>query len=172
LEMANKQFQSKDSAHVTETSMTAQTPLATFVYSKTVRRVYIDLDETRVEKIQLSDQLAYVLGFRHTVLYGSAFGDYAHDLQNTTSNVYVLCDLIYPQIVGNKRQQLLRVIPTMTGAPGGMMKQTFDHIFYFPLLNTTIDSIQITLANELGAEIPYNFGTVVAVLKLRPIYRA
>ena len=81
-------------------------------------------------------------------------------------SLYVYCDIITHQLVGDTRAPLLRIVP-VHGKPGENVTVTFDNIQYRPTRGGTIQSIEVDIRDGAGDPIPFYGGLVVVTLHLR-----
>lgn len=85
------------------------------------------------------------------------------------SHALVYCNIVKPQIVGDKLQQVLRSITINTnkyihGAQGYM---NFPHKQYVPLNVNLVDEIHIDIRDNTGYHLPFNGGTSSLILHFR-----
>ncbi len=139
-------------------------------YDKTYSRVRIKLDTTAIKGVVLGTPLQYMLGFggkwSYTFSKAQVFGTYPPDLTSGFNTLYVYCDLIQPQIVGNILAPLLRTV-----AVSGEFGKTVDKIFlephYLPLRNKRFDTVQLSIKSDQNESVKFNFGKSIIKLHLR-----
>jgi hypothetical protein len=73
--------------------------------------------------------------------------------------IYVCCDIVQPQIVGNTSAKLLKSIP-VKGKLGDVITKTFTNIQNVP-------DVEIVLWNDTGNPVPSERGKVIATLHFR-----
>ena len=71
------------------------------------------------------------------------------------SSMYIYCDLIKYQMVGDTQAPLLGVLPVQ-GSYGEQIFWGFNPPYYIPLNKQHIDSITIRICTDTGDEIPFN----------------
>ena len=81
--------------------------------------------------------------------------------------IYVYCDLIERQQVGDSYVQLLRTLPTRSGVQGDLITETFDNIHYGGVERGTFETVEIHLVDHLGINIPFRRGTVTVKLHFK-----
>jgi hypothetical protein len=118
----------------------------------------------------LSPLLQYILGFEKSDLI---FGDddtisaaYPPDLRAGVDSLFVYCDIVEPQIVGARREQLLRIIP-IKGAYAEIVHHDFISPHYVPVLNKQFGSIDISIKTDQNMPVAFRFGKTVAKLHFR-----
>ncbi len=82
------------------------------------------------------------------------------------STIYVYCDIVEPQIVGDTNAQLLKTIP-VEGKFGDVIAKTFTNIQYVPIQTKSFENIEILLRNNTGEPVPFERGKVVSALHFR-----
>ena len=90
---------------------------------------------------------------------------YVADL-TTVSTIYVYCDIVQPQIVGDTSAQLLKSIPA-EGTFGDIITKTFTNIQYVPMQRKLFEDVEILLRSDTGDPVPFERGKVVTTLHFR-----
>lgn len=65
------------------------------------------------------------------------------------STIYVYCDTVEPQVVGNTGAQLLRSIPA-EGKFGDVIAKTFPSIQYVPVQTKSFEDVEVLLRSDTG----------------------
>ena len=81
--------------------------------------------------------------------------------------IYVYCDLIERQQVGDSYVQLLRTLPTRSGVQGDLITETFDNIHYGSVERGSFEMVEIHLVDHLGINIPFRRGIVTVKLHFK-----
>ena len=116
--------------------------------------------------IALHGQLAKILGFGEDVkVRKSKESPYVAELHSITS-IYVYCNIVQPQIVGNTMVPLLRTIP-VSGNSSDLITKTFTNIQYVPVQTKSFEDIKILLRTDTGDPVPFERGKVIVTLYLR-----
>ena len=112
-------------------------------------------------------QMARILGFGgdDIKILKSQESPNVAELQIITS-IYVYCDIVQPQIVGNTMVLLLRTIP-VSGNSGDVITKTFTNIQYVPVQTKSFEDIEILLRTDTGDSVPFESGKVIATLYFR-----
>ena len=118
-------------------------------------------------RVTFSPALARVLGFSETVYEkpGVFRGSKIVNL-NDVNAIYIYCDLVQPQIVGDILTPLLDVVAAK-GKSGENISRRYDHIHYRPILKKNFSSINISLRDDQGNKIRFRKGKVIITLRLR-----
>ena len=80
--------------------------------------------------------------------------------------IYVYCDIVEPQIVGDVLTQLQDVIP-VKGRSGENISRRFDKPHYRPVLKKNFSNIHIFLRDDQGNSIRFRKGKSNITLHLR-----
>jgi hypothetical protein len=82
--------------------------------------------------------------------------------------LFVYCDIVRHQFVGNKMAPLLRIVPS-SGQLGDTIVERFTRPYYVPVSKGYINSVEIQINNDSGDLIKFISGKVVCVLHLRKV---
>ena len=150
-----------------------------FVQDKITKLINIKLDITKIKGIAFSKRVGYMLGFDsqyYTVpstepisaknKWYSVRSSYPPNLKVDGSILYIYCDLLLPQLVGNTSAPLLRIVHT-SGEYGSSVEKTFHHKNYIPLIINNFSHIHIDIKTETGRYIEFNSGKTILTLHFR-----
>ncbi|EFO93440.1 hypothetical protein CRE_23107 [Caenorhabditis remanei] len=126
------------------------------------------LNPAEVLFVEFDKACGYFLGFEDTIVRESSVAPHKVDFFGDVSVIYLYSDLVDPIIVGNRKSNLLSVIPC-TGKYGSIIYYTVPNPRYVPLINSNIDSIRIELLTDGGDPILFSWGTTIAVLHFKKI---
>ena len=117
--------------------------------------------------VGLYGQLSKILGYGggDVKVRKSKKSPYVADLHGTTS-IYVYCNIVQPQIVGNTSVRLLRTIPVSLKS-GDVITKTFTNIQCVPVQTKSFEDIEILLRTDTGDPVPFERGKVIATLYFR-----
>ena len=85
---------------------------------------------------------------------------------NIVNTLFVYSDIIDNDIVGDELVPLLRSI-NVSGEPGAIIHEAFHRIYYKRVNRSNIQTIEIQVNSEKGAEVKFESGSVIAVLHFR-----
>lgn len=118
-----------------------------------------------IKHISFSPKLALQLGFQpyenlHENLYRKG-NNVANVLLGLPCQMFVYCDIIEPQIVGDYFTKLLRNVSVDHSKYfyGSTKSHDFNPIHYVPLLKREFENIEIDIRSDTGDTIPFSFGT-------------
>ena len=75
----------------------------------------------------------------------------------TVSTIYVYCDIVEPQIVGDRSAQLLKSIPVL-GKFGDIIAKTFINIQCAPIRMKSFEVVEVLLRSDTGDPVPFRPG--------------
>ena len=138
-----------------------------FVYDKMTRKVTLRMTERA--KMHMNPNLARILGFKNAKMSGpvQTEADSIMDLNEDYHSVFVYCDIVSPNTVGDTLAPLLRIVPTFNRE-----KPVVHHIFqtphYFPVSRNNFNQVEILLKNHLGQTLSFGSGQTIVTLHFRP----
>ena len=108
--------------------------------------------------IALYGQLSKILGFGggDIKVRKSSESPYLSDLHDIAS-IFIYCNIVQPQIVGNTSVPLLRTI-AVSGKSGDVITKTFNNIQYVPVQTKSFEDIEILLRTDTGDPCHMNVG--------------
>jgi hypothetical protein len=123
----------------------------------------------KVQTVQISKHLQYLMGFDRNVFDTGikvVRAKYPPDMRGGIDSLYVYCDLIVPQIVGNTKQQLLRIVP-VSGSYGQVVDKVFAAPHYVRLLKKKFSTIEMSINTDINKPISFQSGKTVIKLHFR-----
>lgn len=90
-------------------------------------------------------------------------------MNNTPHHMYIYCDIITPQLVGDSLAQLLRIV-TIDKAQvdsNDQAVQVFSHPHYVPVMRRDFQHLEIDLRDDLGSPLPFIDGQLNVKLHFR-----
>ena len=110
-----------------------------------------------------------MLGFGggDTKVRKSSESPYVSDLHDIAS-IFVYCNIVQPQIVGNASVPLLRTI-AVSGKSGDLITKTFNNIQYVPVQAKSFENIEILLRTDTDDPVPFERGKMIATLYFRKL---
>ena len=138
----------------------------TFSFNPRIHKVSVTLATKHC--VGLYGQLSKILGFGggDVKVRKSKESPYVAELHGITS-IYVYCNIVQPQIVGNTSVPLLRTIP-VSGKSGDVITKTFTNIQYVPVQTKSFEDIEILLRTDTGDPVTDETYTDVE-LPLKPL---
>ena len=124
--------------------------------------------------VRLRREQAIVLGFMpfedstetYDIENAQETGTYKANLYRET-NIHVYCDIVQPQIVGDKMTPLVAVVPYQKTT-----SETFyavENIHYIPVQTKVFQNIQVHLRSSTEESIPFEHGRAAITLHLKPL---
>ena len=135
-----------------------------FSYDNLSRKVTVHL-KTNAE-VSLND-MAYMLGFTpKQIISKTTKGDRQVDLEYGFHDLFVYCDLIQSQYVGDALVPLLRIVP-VEGEDGQRVSKSFLRPQYVPVSRKQFETIEVNIKRDTGESVPFEFGRVLLTLHFR-----
>lgn len=144
-----------------------------FRYDELSKYVHVAVMDENIKSLSLSTQLSLQLGFEpHRNLVEKGLGKCPANLHlGLPPQLFVYCDIIEPQIVGDVMTPLLRIIPLDPSKYiyGANKMHVFSPPHYLPVMRREFDTIEIDIRTSTGQKIPFQFGTVCIKLHFRKL---
>lgn len=146
-------------------------------YDQVLKRITLSFDPKVIGTVALGKHLQYMLGLDDATEQLRIFDQpethalYPVDLRTGFYALYIYCDLVESQILGNTLVQLLRIVPT-EGNYGDIINTTFHSPHYISVLKKHFNSVQISIKDDQNQLVPFDFGKSILKLhfrKKRPI---
>ena len=126
-------------------------------------------------KVQLRREQAIVLGFMKfedstevKEIANTETGEYEANLHRET-NIHVYCDIVQPQIVGDKTQSLLAIVPSEKTTGTYETVYAVENIHYIPVQTKSFQEVGILLRSSTNESIPFEYGRATITLHLKPL---
>ena len=126
-------------------------------------------------KVYLRREQAIVLGFMKfddsaemKEITKAETGSYEANLHQET-NIHVYCDIVQPQIVGDKMEPLLGVVPCEKTTETYETLYAVENIHYIPIQTKSFQKIKILLRSSTNESIPFEYGRATITLHLKPV---
>ena len=121
--------------------------------------------QNKVE-VYFSD-IGQMLGFLpKEVISKTSTADREAYLDHGFHDLYVYCDIIQPQYVGDALVPLLRIVP-VEGKDGERISKSFIRPQYVPVSRKQFESIEVNIKRDTGETVPFEFGRVLLTLHFR-----
>ena len=134
-----------------------------FSYDNLSRKVTVYLKNNA--EVSLND-MAYMLGFTlEQIISKTTKGDGQVDLEYGFHDLFVYCDLIQSQYVGDALVPLLRIVPV--GEDGQRVSKSFVRSQYAPVSRKQFETIEVNMKRDTGESVPFEFGSVLLTLHFR-----
>ena len=142
------------------------------------RKICHEYDECDfdVHSVELSASLKKILGFRQDgarsvdVDRGEVSGDFPANINNDLPrNLLVYANICQPYITGDVYSRLLRSVALDFSqyTYGRAMYVNFPRPVYIPVLCSSFETIEILIRNEVGLNVPFDFGTSTLTLHFK-----
>lgn len=135
-------------------------------YNEAVGRFEVKIGDKAVDRIELTPQISYVLGFEE----GRAFKDgdmakYAPDLRGSVSHlcVYMGSGAVEEIIFGHSLSNLLQIV-AVEGQNGDVIQKEFQHPLMHKIVAREIDTLDFEIRSLDGRLVNFDYGTIVLTL--------
>ncbi|KAL3087903.1 hypothetical protein niasHS_009465 [Heterodera schachtii] len=131
-----------------------------FNYNVNRNRFVLNTDPRYVKKVEVSPQLAYILGFNNTeFMQPEIEAHFMPDMSGGVSSFHVYTpDLIEPMMIGDVTAPVLRIV-TIRGKPDQVVEEQFFAIQYHKILLKEVSEILIEIRTNSGSLMPFQYGT-------------
>lgn len=135
-----------------------------FTYDKLSRRITVHIEGGI--KMFFSD-LGPMLGLDYSIFYDkTTTAPREVDLDHGFHNLYVYCDIVETQFVGNAQVPLLRIVP-VEGNDGERVTNTFTSPQYLPVSRKEFETIEVNIRRDSGEIVPFEAGRLLVTLHFR-----
>lgn len=134
-----------------------------FEYNRVTKRVSLTLN-TPLPMLGLSNRLALQLGYKpYTNLAVNQNGSHPANIWvGLPSQMFIYCDIVEPQLVGDVLSPLVRIINISSDNYNyGCHKDViFSPAHYIPVMRKEFENLEIDIRTETGSPVPFEFGTL------------
>jgi hypothetical protein len=164
----------KEVANVINDMDICQKKLAMF-YDSLSRRVGVSMNAKGMQFF-FSPKLYKMLGYKPDTPYVTAnsAAPYPPSMFHTIpTQLFVYCDLVEPQLVGDSKSSLLRVVGMDYELDslnnGKLFTKIYDTPDYLPLLKNSFDTIGIDIRTYEDRPVPFHSGPSMVKVRIRPV---
>jgi hypothetical protein len=143
----------------------------TFFYHPRFDRFVLYLNDPKISHIELSEQLAYILGFEYRQdIRHNEFAKYGVDLKGGFTSFAVYANgLTANMIIGNSINSLLRIVSIGGAKQGENVEKIYDSPLYCQVLPKEVDEIEIEIKTMDNRLVPFQYGNVMIVLIFKKV---
>lgn len=140
-----------------------------FTYDEVSQKFSISLNNNFIESVELSEQLAYIMGFdKQRLLLNQNTARFIPDMTGGVSSFNVYAPgLIEPVMVGDVTAPLLRMVNIHAGLNEEVVEENYFAIQYHKLLVKELSEIFIEIRSATGNLMPFQFGTCTLTLHFK-----
>lgn len=138
-----------------------------FRFDPDKNRFSLYIDNGFVKQVELSDQLAYILGFDQQIIHKSTLAKFMPDMRGGVSAFHVYAPgLIEPMMIGDVSAPVLRIV-TIRGQQDEIVEEQFLSVQYHKLLTKEIAEIFVEIRADSGTLMPFQYGTCCLTLHFK-----
>jgi hypothetical protein len=118
--------------------------------------------------VELSSNLAYIMGFEDRFFTQSSTADIAPDETSGLGSLFVYTDIVQLQHIGSQLGCLLKIVDVSGGEQGECIVKSFSEPHYVPLSQNDVKEIKMELRDDQGQFFEFTYGRVIAKIHIRP----
>ncbi|GFY77352.1 uncharacterized protein TNIN_5261 [Trichonephila inaurata madagascariensis] len=111
----------------------------------------------KVLKMREKNGFSKLLGFEPGEIKGKVESPYIADPNASFPLIYVYCDLIEPQIVGDVQAPLLKIVK-VEGKDGEVVNEHYTRPHYVPVIRRHFQTVEMVLRLHSGELVPFERG--------------
>ena len=135
-----------------------------FRHDYALKRVFVHMDKDAIGYVMFSKKLQYMLGFEDKFLNNKKMmAKYPPDMRGGVESLYVYCDVIENQFIGDTRAPLLRIVP-VRGHYNEIIGEVYTSPHYVPVLKK---EFEISIKTDRDELVPFQFGKAIVKLHFR-----
>lgn len=140
-----------------------------FSINLSTKRVSVDFRSDEIKSLKLCNTLSLQLGFEPgTDLFIMRHGSHpANILHGIAPQLFIYCDIIEPQVVGDTIAQLLRIVTVDKSKYLYGTHKMLPQPHYVPVLKREFETLEIDIRSDSGEPVPFEFGTVCVTLHFK-----
>ena len=100
-------------------------------------------------------------------MQGQGTATYPPDISYGFNSLYIYCNVVQPQIVGDVYAPLLRTVAIPGVGRGHLIQKTYDQPHYVPVSTDELSTIEINIKDDTGTNVSFASGKVVCKLHFR-----
>jgi hypothetical protein len=137
-----------------------------FQYMEDKERFVCYITNDNILSLELSDQLAYILGYSTPEIQNNSISNYPIDLQGGMDSLFIYAPgLVQPSIVSDALAPLLRIVVVRSALNELRVKEEFIQPHLYDLMKKSISEISIEIRTSSGRLVPFKFGDCILTLQ-------
>ena len=140
-----------------------------FYYDKDIRKFYMVILDSSIVRVQLSEQLSYMLGFEMgSSIDAEGYAKYMPDISGGKRQLFVYAPgLVEDTVIGNTTAPLLRVVNINPQNFGEVSESIYTSEYHCRLTTKQISQIRIEIRAATGSLIDFHWGNSIVTLHFR-----
>ena len=113
----------------------------------------------------MAGRVSILLGFggKEVKIVKETVSPYVADVTGAMNSIFVYCDSVQPQVVGDANVPLLRTVP-IEGKMDDVVTRTYTNMQYIKFQRKSFEEVEILLRDDTGNPVPFERGKVLATL--------
>jgi len=144
------------------------------VYNQHIKSCQITINADNIMKIRVPSDISYMLGFEQSQFFDfesksgkvTITAEHPVDMSCSLNHLYVYCNILSPQIVGNVVAPLLQIV-SIEGNYVDIISKTYITPHYVPVLKKSFSSIEVNIRDDQNRPIKFLHGKTVVKLHFR-----
>jgi hypothetical protein len=138
-----------------------------FSFDTDKNRFTVRVNTNFVERLEFTEQLAYILGLEEPTITKSTDARFVPDMKGGVSSFFIYAPgLIEPIIIGDVTAPVLRIV-NIRGWPDEFIEEIYMPIQYHKLLTKEVSEIFIEIRSPSGALMPFQYGSCTLTLHFK-----
>lgn len=113
------------------------------------------------------DQLESIVPIDKVIIKGPMFGERPFDDECGIHSIFVYCDVVEENLIGDSSVQCLRVCSLPKADFGKTINLSFEQPHYLPLSKRSFNTIRVTLKDKTNQQIRFQFGETLIKLHFK-----
>lgn len=123
-------------------------------------------DITKKVTVSLKPDVSISFSPHLQTMFGFAEPHYESGIHEGDHSLYVYCNILKQQMVGDVLVPLLRIVPTK-GTDGELVTRTYENIMYYLVQQKHFDTVELDIRDDTGRRVSFERGKVVVTLHFR-----
>ena len=111
--------------------------------------------------------LESIVPIHEELIKGPFFGETPFDAECGIHSIFIYCDIVEENLIGDSSVQCLRVCTLPQANFGETINITFDQPHYLPLSRRSFNSLRVTLKDKTNEQIKFRFGETLIKLHFK-----
>ena len=145
-------------------------------YNEYIKRCQIMINTNEIHNLKIHSDVAYMLGFEYEQIIKiqnntgmkTIAANYPVDMSGSFNHLYIYCNIVKPQIVGNVLAPLLQIV-SVEGKYVDTVCRTYITPHYVPVLKNSFSEIEISIRNDQNKTIKFEYGKTIVKLHFKKV---
>lgn len=147
-----------------------------FEYNEHIKKCQLMINTNEVHDLYIPPEISYILGFGRSQIVSiknntdpkTITSNHPVDMSGGLNHLFVYCDILKPQIVGNVLAPLLQIV-SIEGSYTDVISRIYISPHYVPVLKKSFNTLEINIKNDQNKPFDFEFGKTIVKLHFRKI---